>query len=206
MTAQPPLDDRRIPSNESESSTTLRGAAVAVDPRRAGQVLAGLCVAVLTVFGVVLLITGANTNAQINSLKTRGTIVAARATTCLGQVAGSGSNPTGYTCRATYRVSGRRYQATLPGTRLAAPGTKVTIVVDRSDPTLISTPGILARQHSTARVFILPITLLVCALGLGFVVLRRHRQRQPARGTGQSVSRSLSDLGDDERLGALGGV
>jgi len=194
-------DDRA----DVEASTTLRGAAVSVDPKRAGVVAGVLCVAALVVSGLVLLVAGAHQNAQITALKTRGQPAEATVVSCLGELGGSGSNGAGYSCRATYRVAGHEYRATLPGMGFSAPRTKVSIVVDGADPTLISTPRILASQHPSAQVFVLPLVLLGSALAIGWVLWRR-RDRGRIGGDVQPARRSLPESGGDDRLGALGGV
>jgi hypothetical protein len=173
-----------------------------------GVVALILCIATLAVTGVLLLSAGAHQNAQVVGLETNGRPVEATVTTCVGQLGGSGSNGAGFACRAAYRFGGRVYVATLPGSDSFAPGTRVAIVVDAADPALISTPRLVATQHPSDRVYVLPAVLLACALVIAAVLvlwLRRHRRRS-SRQEAQSVSRSLPDLGDDDRLGALGGV
>lgn len=198
-------DGERASAN-AEPSTTLRGAAVAVDPRRVGAVALVLCVTALAVSGVVLLAAGARRNSQIDALKTDGSTISSTVTSCIGELGGSGSNLASYSCRVTYRVAQHRYDAALPGSGLSAPRSKVTIVIDQANPTLISTPGILATEHASASVFALPIALLVCALALGWGAVWRHRRRRAKEVGAQPSPRSLSDFGDDDRLGALGGV
>ncbi len=198
--------DQDADTEGSKPSTTLRGAAVSVDPKKAALVVATLCALALAVSGIVLAVAAAHQNAQINTLRSQGITVEATVTTCIGQVAGSGSNPTGYTCQASYRVGGKRYQATLPGSAQRAQGSGVAVVVARDDPTLLSTPPVLATQHASAGAFVLPIVLLAGALGIGYLLWRRHRRAPSARRGVQPARGSFPESRGDDRLEPLGGV
>jgi hypothetical protein len=166
-----------------ETVSTLRGASAAVDPRRAAQVVVGLILAALAVVGIVFIVVGINKNDQINELKGQGVHVTYVVSKCLGQLGGSGSNAVGYSCQGSYEIDGHHYVEALPGSSNYGPGTRVTAIAVPSDPTLLSTPAIVASEQSSWTVFILPIVLLgACALLLLVVVLRRRRH-QPAVGS-----------------------
>jgi len=160
--------------------STLRGAGVDVDPRRAASAVVALCLLALAVSASVLFVAGARRNSQISDLRTRGVPVAVRVTSCLGQLGGSGSNPIGYSCTGTYTVAGRRFTATVPDDALHAPGTIVRGVVASDDPALLSTPRILAGERASSRVFVLP-AVLTGVLALGLVVLGWCRHRRAGR-------------------------
>jgi hypothetical protein len=161
--------------------STLRGASVRVDGRRAAQVVVGLIMATLAVLGIVFIMVGVNKNEQINELKDHGVPVTYVVSKCLGLLGGSGSNATGYACQGTYTIDSHAFYENLPGSSLYAPGDRVDAISVRSDPTLLSTPAILKSESASASVFILPAVLLgVCAL-LGLAALLRHRHSSAAR-------------------------
>lgn len=168
---EPPLHQ------EDQPISTLRGASASVDPRRAAQVVVGLILATLAVLGVVFIVVGINKNDQINQLKSQGVPVTYVVSRCLGLLGGSGSNGAGYACQGSYTLDGRRYFEDLPGTSYHAPGDRVVAVSVPSDPTLLSTPSILASDRASWNVFILPIVLLGVFLLLLLLVLLRRRSR-----------------------------
>lgn len=165
---------RSEPSNERVGN--LRGAGVDVDMRRLGQVVAGVCLVALVVAVVVLVVAGMDKNAQITRLRTQGVPVEVTVTGCLGQLGGSGSNAAGYSCRGTFTLEGHRYDEDLPGDTLLPPGTMLRGVTVPGDPALVSTPGAVAAEHTSRRVFILPIVLVVAAVLVGGVLLLRRRR------------------------------
>jgi hypothetical protein len=163
--------------------STLRGATVSVDARRAGQVVVGLILATLAVLGIVFIVVGINKNEQINELKHHGVAVTYVVSKCLGLLGGSGSNGAGYACQGSYTVDGRRVFENLPGSSEHAPGDRVRAISVPSDPTLLSTPAIVDSERASASVFILPAVLLGVGALLGLIVLlRRSRRRRTARG------------------------
>lgn len=172
-----------------------------VDPRRAGRVVLALCLAGVVITSVVLLVAGARKNSQIDALRLRGVPAVMTIGACQGLLGGSGSNPVGYACWGSFREAGRRYTEYLPGTDLHAPGSKVRIVTVADDPALVTTPGMLAGEHASPAVFLLPAVLLG-SVALGLAGLGLRRRAQPA-----SRSRpSRLDVGR-ARLGeAAGGV
>ena len=158
--------------------STLRGASVEVDARRAAGAVVALCLVALAVSAAVLFATGANRNAQVSDLRAHGVPVAVRVSTCLGLLGGSGSNPVGYACTGTYVYAGHRYQAAIPGDRPYAPGSGARGVTVPDDPGLLSTPSVLRGEHASASVYLAPgaLTVLFVA-GLAGVGWRRRRRR-----------------------------
>jgi hypothetical protein len=163
-----------------EPLSTLRGASASVNPRRAAQVVVGLIMVSLAVLGIVFIAVGINKNNQINELRGHGVHVTFVVSKCVGQLGGSGSNVAGYSCQGSYQVRGQRYSEDLPGSSYYAPGARVPAVSVPTDPTLLSTPSIVASDRSSWTVFILPIVLLAAFVLLLLVVLLRRRHRQTA--------------------------
>jgi hypothetical protein len=162
-----------------EPLTTLRGAGVQVDIRRAGRVAVILALVTLAAITVVLFVAGAQKNAQIASLHANGVPVEATVAGCLGLMGGSGSNLAGYECSATYSVDGHRYTEGIPGNADHAPGSILQGVTVPGDPALFSTPGAVASERPSAGVFLVPSLLLVAlVLAIGAATARRRRLRR----------------------------
>ena len=148
------------PGGTSESPdrpvTTLRGASVDVDPRRALRLVVAVCLVALTLVAVVLLVAGANKNSQSVSLHDHGVPVSVTVTGCLGLLGGSGSNGAGYACKGSYTFNGHRYVQAIPGTTLLHPGDVIpgVIVPDRPRAALDTCrgrrpAGLVAGVHRT---------------------------------------------------------
>ncbi|MGA2035977.1 MAG: hypothetical protein ABSH04_00090, partial [Acidimicrobiales bacterium] len=69
---------------------TLRGASVAVDARRVGRVVVGVCLVALAALVLVLFLAGIQKNAQINRLRKHGVAIDVTVSGCLGLMGGSG--------------------------------------------------------------------------------------------------------------------
>jgi len=95
--------------------TTLRGAGVDVDPRRAVRLVLAVCLVAATVVAVLLLVAGVNKNTQATSLHDHGVPVSVTVSGCLGLLGGSGSNPAGYACKGSYAFNGHQYMRAIPG-------------------------------------------------------------------------------------------
>ncbi len=164
------------PHHADEPVSRLRGASAAVDARKAARVVVGVVLATLAALGILFLVVGINKNNQINELRTQGVPVTYVVSKCLGLLGGSGSNAAGYACQGSYVINHHRYFENLPGTANHAPGTVVAAVSVPSDPTLLSTPGIVASEKASWTVFILPIVLWAAfALLLAVVLIRRRK-------------------------------
>ncbi len=160
--------------------STLRGASVSVDARRAGQVVVGLILATLAALGIVFIVVGINKNDQINELKDHGVPVTYVVSKCLGLLGGSGSNGAGYSCQGSYTIDGRRVFENLPGSSHHAPGDRVDAISVPSDPTLLSTPAIVDSERASASVFILPAVILGVGALVGLTVLLQRSRRHAA--------------------------
>lgn len=160
----------------------LRGAPVGdVDGRRLVTVAVAFVALGLAVAAVALSVAGARKNAEISDLRQRGVPVVVTVTGCMGLLGGSGSNAAGYACRGTYTLDGRRHEAAIPGHVLRRPGATVAAVTLASDPGLVSTQALIATEHPTPKVFVLPAVLAAAlVLLLGAVFTRRLRTRRAA--------------------------
>ena len=180
--------------------STLRGAEVAVDARRAGLVAVVVVLATLAVTTVALFVAGAERNARITRLEHQGVTVPMTVGGCRGLLGGSGSNAAGYRCWGTLTVGGHRYSEGIPGSSLLAPGAVLRMVTVPGDPGLLSTPAALAHDRPSARVFVLPAVLSVALVLALVALLARRRRSQPAL-------RSFLGLARGGRLGdVVGGV
>ena len=176
-----PVDTRPEAQESDPPVTTLRGAGVDVDPRRAGQLVLGVALVALAVVAVVLLVAGIQKNAQADALEHHGVAVEVRVSGCSGLLGGSGSNAAGYRCQGSYTFAGRHYERDIPGNVLLAPGTVIRGVVAPGDPGLLSTPAMVAAQRSSWRVYLAPAILFAAlAIALVTVVLLRRRARRTA--------------------------
>jgi len=166
-----------------QALSRLRGAGVDVDVRRAGRVVIGLCLIALAGLVIGLYVAGAHKNAQISGLRQHGVAVEVKVTGCLGLLGGSGSNVAGYACAGTFALDGHRYREDLPGTDLRAPGSLVKAVAVPGDPPLLSTARDVATQRASAGVYLVPSILLVVeAVLVGALVIRRRRVRAASPG------------------------
>jgi hypothetical protein len=147
-------------------------------------VLLGLIVATLVVLVVLLTVAGVHSNTQTDTLHARGVPVTVTVTGCLGLLGGSGSNAAGYSCHGTYVLGGHRYTESLPGTSLHRPGSTIPSLAVPGDPALVSPDSVIASQHSSAGVFVVPAVLTgILLMPLG-VLAWRHRSR---RGTEHAI-------------------
>ena len=171
--------EHSVPENEpADRVGQLRGASVSVDGRRVGQVAIGIVLVTLLVLTIVFTLVGFHTNQQNDRLHHDGVPVTFTVTGCMGLLGGSGSNAAGYSCRGTYTLDGKTYAEQLPGDSFHRPGSTVASIAVPGDPALVSPAAMVATQHSSAGVFVLPIILFVVLLVLValLLVLRRRRQ------------------------------
>ena len=181
-----PVEGRSEDRESERPVTTLRGASVDVDPRRAGQLVLGVALLALAVVAVVLLVAGIQKNSQADALQHQGVAVDVTVSGCSGLLGGSGSNGAGYLCKGSYTFDGRRYERDIPGNSLLVAGTVIGGVVTRDDPGLLSTPAMVAAQQASWRVYLAPAVLFavlaVAVLTLALVRRRRNRTALPADG------------------------
>jgi len=164
--------------NPDDRSSALRGAGVAqVDTRRVVRALAAAGVIAVVVVAAALVVAGTRRNTEITDLRQHGVRVTVTMSGCLGLLGGSGSNQAGYSCSGTFSLGGHRYHEAIPGDVLYPPGTSVAAVAVPGDPGLVTTTRVLATEHPSAGVYVLPavlLALLAAAVGgLGLVKVRR---------------------------------
>jgi len=172
--------DPKVPegATPAERISTLRGAGVSVNARTLSRVIAALVLTTFAVLVVVFSVVGAHKNAQINELRQHGVRVEVTVTGCLGLLGGSGSNAAGYACNGTFTLAGHRYTENIPGNALRRPGSKLEAVTVRNDPQLLDLPAMVASEHASWRVYILPLVLLVVlVLAVAGLLVMRQRQR-----------------------------
>ena len=166
------------PAEPADRVGQLRGAGVSVDGRRVGQVAIGIVLVTLLVLTIVFTLVGIHTNQQNDRLHNDGVPVTFTVAGCLGLLGGSGSNAAGYSCHGTYTLHGKTYSEQLPGDSFHRPGSTVPSVAVPGDPALVSPASIVATEHSSAGVFVLPIILFVVLLVVAGLVLVLHRRRR----------------------------
>jgi hypothetical protein len=155
----------------------LRGPAVQVDSKRFVRLLVVLALIGLAVATVVLFISGAHSNAQVNRLKTQGVPVQVTVDACIGTASGSGSTPASYTCNGTFTVAGHRHTEQIGGQIASVPkGSTLRGVTVPDDPALVATAQSVADEHASFSVFVLPIILAVVLLVLSVFLVARQRR------------------------------
>jgi hypothetical protein len=178
MPENDPVENDPADVEPSDRVGQLRGAGVSVDGRRVGQVAIGIVLVTLLVLTIVFTVVGIHTNQQNDRLHNDGVPVTFTVAGCMGLLGGSGSNAAGYSCHGTYTLDGKTYSEQLPGDSFHRPGSAVPAIAVPGDPALVSPTSIVATEHSSTSVFVLPIILLVVLLLLValLLVLRRRRQ------------------------------
>jgi hypothetical protein len=178
----PPVPGNDADGEPAERVGQLRGAGVSVDGRRVGQVVLGLILATLAILAIVFTVAGVHTNQQDDRLHNDGVPVTFTVTGCMGLLGGSGSNAAGYSCRGTYTLDGHSYSEQLPGDSFHRPGSDVAAVAVPGDAALVSPASMVATEHSSASVFVLPAVLGVVFLLLGALLLVLRHRRHAAAG------------------------
>ena len=154
----------------------LRGATVEADAHRVARVATAILLVALLAGSTALFASGARKNNQVTDLRDHGIAVAVTVTSCRGLLGGSGSNPVGYTCVGTYLVGTQRYRQTLPTSVLYASGTRITLVAADDDGALLSSRALVAAEHASWRVYLVPSALLLAFLvAAGGLAWRRRR-------------------------------
>ena len=185
MTAPEADGPTKSPGNGDAPVSVLRGAGVDINARAVARVVVILCLVALATLVIIFTLAGAHKNNQINRLRHDGVPVDVTVVRCLGLLGGSGSNAAGYSCTGTFSVDGGRHTETIPGIGFRTPGSSLRAVVVPGDPALLSPVGVLAGEHVSWDVYLLPaILLVVLALSVVSVVVRL-RQRAPTPRAGR---------------------
>lgn len=156
----------------------LRGASVEVDARTLGTAVGVAVLLALLVAGALLLAAAVHRNAQVADLRAHGVPVDVTVTGCIGGLGGSGSNEVSYLCTGVYRRGGNSHTVTLPDSADHAKGSVVREVTVPDDPGLVATPAAVRGERVEAKLYILPVAMLVVAVGgaATWIVARRRRQ------------------------------
>jgi hypothetical protein len=100
-------------------------------------------------------------------------------TNCVGDIGGSGSNASGYTCHGTYRVAGRRYAQIIGSKSTLSPeGSKVKGIADPLRPSTIELASAVARSSSSNSVYVVPSAMALLFVALTYLFVRRFRSSQ----------------------------
>ena len=135
-----------------------------------------LVLAAFTVAVTVSFISAAHDNSRIQRLKTRGVPAVVTVTNCVGNIGGSGSNASGYTCHGSYRVKGVRYQEIIGSKSTLSPvGSTVQGIADPDRPTTIELASAVARSSTSSSVFVVSSVLALLLVALTLIFLRRLR-------------------------------
>jgi len=163
----------------SEPLTTLRGAKVDVDVRRAARVIGAIVLSALGAIVIALFVADAHTNAEITSLQRHGVPVEITVTGCDALLGGSGSNAAGYRCQGVFELDGHRYKETVPDDSLYAIGAKVDVIAAKSDPGLVATVHQVRSERASWTRFSVPVALLIVLIAslLAIVLQRRSTQK-----------------------------
>jgi len=188
MTTSPP--NAAGNGEPSDRIGQLRGAGVQVDGRRVGQVVLGIVLATLAILAVVFTVIGVHTNQQDDRLHSDGVPVTFTVTACMGLLGGSGSNAAGYACHGSYTLDGHRYaDERLPGDSFHRPGSTVAAIAVPGDPALVSPASIVATEHSSAGVFVVPAILGgIFVVLVALLLLLRRRRTAGASGAGAGAA------------------
>ena len=145
----------------------IRGAGgVTLDSRRVLVVVVGSCLAIVAAVAVALGIAAVEQNSRNTHLKQHGVAVDVSVTSCIGVLSGTGVTVASFDCRGTFTLAGRAYTDAIRGsTAPLATGAIVKGVTDPHNPSVLSTTQSVANAHPSWRAFILPVVLLVIAVG-----------------------------------------
>lgn len=135
---------------------------------------------VLVIFAVTLtvsFVSATHDNARIDRLKTHGIALSATVDNCIGNLGGSGSNASSYTCNASYVIGTVRYHEVVGlMNSFAATGTHVAVVADPSQPSTIELASAVDSSTASNRAYVAPglLGVLFVALTLGYLRLVRR--------------------------------
>lgn len=176
------LDDR---------ATSLRGAAPATVGRKFWLLAGALGLAIAAAVLAASFISATNDNARIDRLKAHGIPVSVTVVACIGNLGGSGSNGTGFTCRGDYRVGATTYHELIGSmTTFSAPGTTVRAVADPSQHTSVVLASALRSSAASRARYVAPGLLTVVLFALVLALLRVARRSKPPRDTPSAPART----------------
>jgi len=178
---------------DSSTPPALRGPDARHISDRFWLVSATVLLVVFAIIVVVTFISAFNDNARVDRMKNHGIPVTVTVTSCVGNIGGSGSNASGYTCRGSYRVNGVRYVEVIGSKSTQSnPGTEVQGVVDPSRRSTVELTSAVRASSSSPSVYFVPVLLAVFFV-IGSVALRRRHRSSPSRATQGSSSEIRHD-------------
>jgi hypothetical protein len=178
-------------ASDAQRVSSLRGAEATKVGRGFWIVIESIGLVIFAVVVVISFLSAANDDARISRLKSHGIAVAITNVGCVGNLGGSGSNGSGYTCTGTYEVNGTKYREVIRSmTAYSSPTTAVRGVVDPSQHSSVELATSVKTSSSSLSVFIAP-TLLA----LAFLVLTYAFRRFVRRGRSLRQGRTVGSRG-----------
>jgi hypothetical protein len=169
----------------------LRGATGAAIGRTFWLIAGALSLLVFASFIIVSFLSAANDNARIDRMQTRGIPVIVTVTNCIGDIGGSGSNVSGYTCHGDYSLGSSTYHEIIGAmSALAASGAKVRGIVDPSQHGTVELASAVKRSSASSNRYIAPSLLSVVLVALALALLRIARRSDPSRHAHSEIART----------------
>jgi hypothetical protein len=144
--------------------------------RRFWAVAGAFGLVALAVLLVVSFVAASTNNARITRMKDHGIPVVVTVSDCIGNLGGSGSNATNYTCSGHYAIAGTPYREVVGAmTAFAPPGTHVRALADPSRPSTIELTTAVAWATASASAYAIPGALSLAFVALCLVFFRLAR-------------------------------
>jgi len=168
-------------ASSGDSVASLRGAAAVGVGRRFWVVMAALGLIAFAAFLVVSFISATNDNARINRMKDHGIPVVVTVSTCIGNLGGSGSNASSYTCTGVYAARDTSYHEVIGAmSSFVTPGTRVRAVADPGRPSTVELASAVASSKASNGAYVVPSLLALAFLAVALTFLRLiRRARRP---------------------------
>jgi hypothetical protein len=132
------------------SVTSLRGADAVRIGRRFWLVAGALVLLIVATVLVVSFVSAANDNARVTRMKNHGIPVVVTVSDCIGNLGGSGSNASSYTCTGVYVARATTYHEVIGAmTAFDAPGAHVRAVADPSRPSTVELASAVASSKAS---------------------------------------------------------
>jgi hypothetical protein len=171
-------------STRDGRTASLRGAEPAKIGRTFWLFAGAFGLVVFAAIVVVSFLSAANDNARIDRMKMHGIPVTVVVTGCTGNIGGSGSNVTGYTCRGTYTVDAIHYHDIIGSmSTFAVPGTSVRALVDPSRHSTVESLSAVRASTSSPKRYIAPGLLGLVLVALALTLWRVARRPGTAHHT-----------------------
>ena len=164
-------------SQDGTHVATLRGASPVGVGRRFWVVLGASALVIFASTLVVSFVSATHDNARIDRLKVHGIALSATVGNCIGNLGGSGSNASSYTCTASYAIGSTSYHEVVGlMSTFTAPGTHIAVVADPSQPSTIELASAVSSSVASYRAYVAPglLAALFVALTLGYLHLLRR--------------------------------